>query len=189
MSKAYVDLHLHTEISRKTGDSVSWVSLRNALCQIRNVGIKAFAFTDHDQFSYSQYVQAIEIIKNMKMDLSIYPGVEITIARKNGSRGHILFIFDNCITNEQLENLELIINQVRVKSSSGAILSKVIKKLTTYKFFIIPHIDKTNSVLYEDLVEVKDYIFNVESKSNAPELKRFLKDSNNHKVNPIKFSD
>ncbi|GMO16111.1 MAG: hypothetical protein Ta2E_07290 [Mycoplasmoidaceae bacterium] len=184
-----IDLHLHSLISKNIGDTIGWISLESTINKIKNASIECVSFTDHDQFSYSFFNDLTTMIKNKNLNIIPFPGTEITVSRTNGKRAHVLFIFDNKTPNELLIKLETIINKNRLLNPSGCKISKFIEKIQNYNFFIIPHVDKSDSVIFEDVREIKNYIYNIECSKKSSEYKKFLKDSAEMPLNAVKFSD
>ncbi|MDR2369228.1 MAG: hypothetical protein LBD63_01190 [Mycoplasmataceae bacterium] len=183
-----VDLHLHSPTSKKIGDAIGWISLATTINKIRNQDIQLISFTDHDHFSAKFYQELTEQL--IGTNIRAFPGCELTIARKTRGTGHILFIFDNKYTPQELKQLERIINEIRLHSSTGgAKIAKVIAKLRDYDFMICPHVDKVDAVTWADVAEVKDYIFNVECSRKSVKYAKFLREANGTNINPVKFSD
>ena len=186
--KKYVDLHLHTDKSRSIGDSIEWSSINDAVLKLKNNDIKIASFTDHDCFSFEYYKKACNFIETNDINLILYPGFELTIRRKNGMKGHILFVFDKDQSNSdiKIENLSLLI--AKHKNAKGTNLYSFIEQIKNMNFIMIPHISKSENVLYEDLIGLEKYIYHVEANENSVLYKKFCKDSN-LKLNPIMFSD
>ncbi len=184
----YVDLHLHSFQSRRNNDVIQWTDELATLIALRDKGIKVFAITDHDTFSSSLYKKNCDTIKAHNFDITIFPGVEITVKRLNEQKGHILFIFDNNITEAQAKQLEVTV--FRNAHSYGTNLNSFVQNINklSIPYIMIPHVGKCDYIVYED---VKDFIDNmpyVESPSNKSELTRF----NSNLKTPIKnimFSD
>lgn len=184
-----VDLHLHSKNSNKIGDSVSWNSLEDTINTIKNNDISVFSFTDHDMFSYKLYLQTKKHLKDNKLKMFYYPGLELTVTRENKKRGHVLFIFDN--RNEELiKKLEEITQDLVFLNKE----LKLKKAINTYNklgldYFIIPHVDKSDFLVYDDMKEVKEKIYYLEALPTSREFKRFQKEAEGINVMPVKFSD
>lgn len=185
--KNYVDFHLHSLKSRAIGDSIGWFSTSNTLMQLNNQKIKAFAFSDHDMFDYNFYKEVQKEIADNNYDMVVFPATEITIKRVNGSKGHIVIIFDNKTDEEDLKELEFIISEN--KNDYGVGIDKFFKAIKDYKFVAIPHIGKSDYLVYEDLKNHLDLFKYVEvSNSKVDMYERFCKESNT-KIPYIYFSD
>lgn len=183
-----LDLHMHSRVSRIIGDSIGWISDEETLLRIRNSGVKIISFTDHDIFSTSFFLKINEINKRMNLGLIIYPGFELTVSRKNGKRGHIVFILNNDLKKEQLKEIEMILSQIKLSSQYGIRIEKAIELFKNYDFFIVPHVDKVDSIVYEDVSKVIDIIHYVEADENSREYIKFCKESHTKPLG-IKFSD
>lgn len=186
-----VDLHLHSINSNKIGDSVSWISLRHTINTIRNADISIFSFTDHDMFNFKLYNETVKLLKeDINNHLIFYPGLELTIIRENGNRGHVLFIFDNSDINK-IKQLEQITYDLVFSHRSGIKLSKAIEIYNSLDldYFIIPHVDKSDFLIYEDFKDSLDKLYYLEALANSHQFKRFIKDANNANLKPVKFSD
>lgn len=187
-SKKYVDFHLHSIESTRNKDVIVWQSPLHTLIQLRNNNIKYMAITDHDFFSYKIYKNLNKEINEYKLDIVVFPGVEVTIKRKNGERGHILFIFNNKTEEDKIKKLEQIVYENC--NANGINLSCFIDAIKEeYNFTMIPHVGKTYSITYEDIIGFEQYISIVESPNNKIELERFKKLFNHHEINNVMFSD
>lgn len=185
--KKYVDFHLHSIKSRAIGDSIGWFSLANTLMQLNNQKIKAFAFSDHDMFVYDFYKEVQKEIIDNNYDMIVFPAVEITIKRVNGNKGHIVVIFDNKTSDMDLQELEYIIAET--KNDYGVGIDKFFKAIKNYQYVAIPHIGKSDYLIYEDLKNHLDLFKYVEvSNSKVDMYNRFCKESNTN-IPYIYFSD
>lgn len=184
-----VDLHLHSIYSNKIGDSVSWRSLAQTINIIKNANISVFSFTDHDMFSYKLYKETKDYIKNNNLNIVNYPGLELTIVRKNKKRGHVLFIFDNVDENKikKLEEItfDIVFKYKQIKLEKAV---EIYNKLEL-DYFIIPHVDKSDYLIYEDMASVKDKIYYLEALESSNRFKTFKKEAEDIIVKPVKFSD
>lgn len=184
-----VDLHLHSNHSNKIGDSVSWRSLAQTINIIKNAGIGVFSFTDHDMFSYKLYKETKTYIKDNELAIINYPGLELTIIRKNKKRGHVLFIFDNS-DEEKIKQLEQITFDLVFKYKEVK-LEKAIEIYNNLEldYFIIPHIDKSDFLIYEDMENIKEKIYYLEALETSRQYQTFKKLAIDIIVKPVKFSD
>lgn len=185
-----VDLHLHSDISNKIGDHVGWISLQNTLNKIRNEDIQILCFTNHDMFSFRQYIDTLNIIAKNQYNMICYPGFELTILREDGCRGHVLFIFDNNDIGK-IHMIEGMLTEIRFTNQNGVKIDKAKAIFDTLglDYFIIPHVDKSDFVIYKDLVVVKDKLYYVESWEHSAKYIKFIRDAGNIDIMPIKFSD
>lgn len=71
-----IDLHVHTKASKD-----SFIDLKDAIKTAKNIGLDGLAITDHDT------IEAAVIAANMKTDIIIIPGIEVS-----AKEGHILGI-------------------------------------------------------------------------------------------------
>ncbi len=186
--KDYIDLHLHSFHSRRNQDCIKWIDELWTLITMRDHHIKAFAITDHDIFSSKLFKSFQDVIASHKFDLTVFPGVEITIKRKNEEKGHILFIFDNNITEQQAKQLELAV--YKSGHCYGASLDAVVKTFDGLgiDYIMIPHVGKCDSVVYEDVQDYMDKIPYVESAGHKQELVKFNSQSHS-KAKNLMFSD
>lgn len=184
-----VDLHLHSILSNKIGDSVSWNSLEDTINTIKNNDISVFSFTDHDMFSYKLYKETKTYLKDNNLKMLYYPGLELTVMRENKKRGHVLFIFDNS-DEELIKELEQITYDLVFLNKEV----KLKKAISTYNklgldYFIIPHVDKSDFLIYDDMKEVKEKIYYLEALPTSREFKKFSNEAEDITVMPVKFSD
>lgn len=186
--KKYVDFHLHSYFSRRNSDVINWYNAIDTLINLTKKGVKIFAITDHDIFCFRLYKELTQKINEMKLDITILPGVELTVKRKNGDKGHILFIFNHQTTHEKLLLLEKIINDLY--GPDGTNLDNFIKCLNTndFDYMLIPHVGKCHSIIFDDVKNHLDKISYIESPDNKRELINF-----NHQcpniIKNIMFSD
>jgi hypothetical protein len=54
---------------------------------------------------------------------------------------------------------------------------------------ICPHVDKSDSIIWDDVAHVKEKIYNIECSRKSREYRKFTNESNGIKFNPVKFSD
>ncbi len=186
--KQFVDLHLHSFQSRRNHDVIQWTDELSTLIKLRDNGIKVYAITDHDTFSSSLYKKNKQTIESHKFDITIFPGVEITMKRKNESKGHVLFIFDNSISDAQAKQLEQVV--FRNAHSYGTNLNTFIENVNKLgiDYMMIPHVGKCDHVIFEDMESCIDMVYYVESPNNKPELLKFNSYIDEPKKN-IMFSD
>ena len=80
-----IDLHCHT-LKCKKGDSENrTVSKDFFINQVRNANVEIVAITNHNTFSYEQYIS----FKNQ--DFMLWPGIELDVVGEN-SKGHCILI-------------------------------------------------------------------------------------------------
>lgn len=169
----FVDLHLHSYHSRRNKDVIQWFDELSTLICLRDHKIKVFAITDHDTFSASLYSKLKQLNISHRFNMAIFPGVEITVKRVNEDRGHILFIFDNNITDEQAKKIQDVVfrNAHSYGTNIDSFVSNVDKLGIDY--MMIPHVGKCDYVVYQDVKDYMDRIPYVESPDNKSELNRF----------------
>ncbi len=181
-----VDLHLHSSFSSLAHDSISWVSLKNTLYSLNNNNVKIICFTDHDFFNYDFVLQAQDIIKQSNFNIKVFPGVEMTIRRQNGSCGHCLYIFDHH-SDEMMKDLQNKVN--RYKNRSNGVSPNVwAKAIADYTYTIIPHVSKADSnMIFEDLKSQVNKINYIEGKISSKST-NFIKKSQKD-IKTIMMSD
>jgi len=146
-----VDLHLHSFTSLSNGDSIKMLSFLDNMKILKRSNVKAFAFTDHNKFYAKEYISNKAYAK--RLGITIFPGVELDVTRKNKELGHVLFIFEDNLSEEKLKELERIINKTLGKHKVS--VEELDNKFPGYKTLVIPHVGKGDFLDVEDLKEFK----------------------------------
>ena len=175
-----VDLHLHTPSSELNGDSINWVSELDSIKKMYSNKIGAFAFTDHNVFDAKRYAMAK---KMSSTKLFPFPGVEISILKESGIIAHLVVLFDNALSDEELIDIEEI-SRINLRKK-GIKISKVYEIYNKYKMIAIPHVGKGDYFKVDEL-DFKHDAIETTSYENS-NYKRWLKASNNKSV--VAFSD
>ena len=145
-----VDLHTHTLLSKKNGDSIKMPSIYFALEKIKDHKVKVVAFTDHNEFEAEFYLQAKKIADNF--NILLLPGVEIDVVRKNDKRGNVIVIFSEQLSFEEYKQIERII---KFKTGKWKIrVSKINELFKDLEIIVIPHVGKSDYCNYEDLLDI-----------------------------------
>lgn len=176
-----IDLHLHSYLSALNGDSIKWTNMMDAINSMYKREVKAFAFTDHNAFSAESYLLSKKQIGN---HMIVFPGVEVDVIRPNGERAHLLVIFNNEITDEQVKMLESICKDSLRKN--GISIQKVNQLFGEYETIRIPHVGKSDCFKPEELDELIHDSIETTSYENV-NYKNWIKKKNNKSV--VAFSD
>lgn len=182
------DLHLHSFLSRKFGDSINWVDETHVLRSLYKNGIKAAAITDHDIFS-KEFFYNMQRISDEKMKdkaIKFYPSTELTLRRvdKKGT-GHCLCILTNW-TDEILDEFEKKVTENT--NRLGMPSEKAFELFAEYKPLFIPHVSKVDFLTYEDLGPLNDLLIYGEAPAGHSKL-RSLEKKLGRELKPIMFSD
>lgn len=176
-----IDLHLHTPISTKNGDTIKWFSIYDTLKRIMNNHIKLAAFTDHNAFDLKLYKEAKKLAATA--NIVLLPGVEINVVRKCGIIGHMLVLFDQNLNDDQLEILNKKINSIL---KSGISINHINDWFSEFLTIRIIHIGKNDFFEIEDLDNLNYDAFEI-TNYNHPNYLKVLKSG--YKSSIVAFSD
>ena len=176
-----IDLHLHTEYSQQNGDNIKWLDIKKVLKILISHGIKIASFTDHNTFKAEFYSQAKQLADTG--GLLLLPGIEVNVVRTNGIIAHMLIIFSNELSHEQLLEIEEISKTIFKNGISIKTINNLFDKFKTIR---IIHIGKSECFGIEDLqhlsydaIEITNY--------NHPNYLKFIKNNLNSSI--VAFSD
>jgi hypothetical protein len=101
-----------------------------------------------------------------------------------------LFVFDKG-EDQLLMSIEEQVNNIRFYNQSGVKIHKAVQIFNAIglDYFIIPHIDKSDFLLFEDLTTVEEKLYYAESWEDSTRYKNFLKSARSIVIKPVKFSD
>jgi hypothetical protein len=146
-----IDLHIHTDLSKKTKDndykgSFSVNTLRENLI---DQGVKIFSLTDHNIINIDAYREYYETY-NPESDPLLLLGIELDIER-GGKTYHALVIF-NYSDNESIENVNKRLEDKFDKESLSfkerkLSLDEITQIFPEDDFFFIPHAGRTKSII------------------------------------------
>jgi len=178
-----VDFHLHSFTSLSNGDSIKMLSFLDNLKILKRNGVKALAFTDHNKFYAKEYIA--NKINAKRLGITIFPGVELDVTRKNKELGHVLFIFEETLNESELKDLERIINKTLGKHKVS--VEELDDKFINYKKIVIPHVGKGD---FLDVNDLKEFNFDAIEVVNDmhPNYKKFIKKWKS-KESLVSFSD
>jgi hypothetical protein len=154
-----IDLHIHTDLSKKTKDndykgSFSVETLREKL---KDQGVKIFSLTDHNIINIDAYKEYYGTY-SPETDPLLLLGIELDIERE-GKTYHALLIF-NYSDNDSIENInKRIEDKFDEKSLSFKERKLSLDEITQIfpgdDFFFIPHAGRTKSIIdgYEGNIE------------------------------------
>ena len=146
----FIDMHLHSLLSKQNGDSIKMTSYFEAFKKLKNWHVDVASFSDHNIFNAKTY---IENKKNARLfGITLFPAVELDVVRLNYKTGNIILIFDNELSGKEVERLEKIINfqtgKRRIK------IDKINSLFKDFKKIIVPHVGKADFCSYEDLANI-----------------------------------
>ncbi len=150
-----IDLHIHTDWSRKTkeNDYKGNFSVTTLKQKLLSNGIQIFSLTDHNIINIDAYKEYYESF-NINTDPLLLIGVELDIVVKNISSEktyHSLLIFNNpsieyaTDLNQRLENkyIEIGVSDKERKLT----IDEIVSLFPEDDFFFIPHAGNTKSIL------------------------------------------
>ncbi|WPL40130.1 PHP domain-containing protein [Malacoplasma iowae] len=164
-----IDLHLHTPASISNGDTIKWSSLYDTLKKLKVNNIEIASFTDHNIFDYELYKKAYQLALTGKIKL--LPGIEVNVVRKNGIIGHMLIIFNDNLTDQELLMLQKEANTIL---KNGVSLSNINNLFSNFETIRIIHIGKNDFFSYEDLEGLNYDAFEITNEMH-PNYKQVLK--------------
>lgn len=156
-----IDLHLHSLLSAKNGDSIHWISDFDSMKRLKNNNIEICAFTDHNDFSSSAYKSLRDLAKTG--GITLLPGIEVDVKRLNDTIGHLLVIFSNELDDSQLKEIESIARK-DLKKTRGISLQSANEIFSSFETIKIPHVGKSDyftnedlAILEHDAIEISNY--------------------------------
>ncbi|EGZ31719.1 PHP domain-containing protein [Malacoplasma iowae] len=164
-----IDLHLHTPASISNGDTIKWSSLYDTLKKLKVNNVEIASFTDHNIFDYELYKKAYQLALTGKIKL--LPGIEVNVVRKNGIIGHMLIIFNDNLTDQELLMLQKEANTIL---KNGVSLSNINNLFSNFETIRIIHIGKNDFFSYEDLEGLNYDAFEITNEMH-PNYKQVLK--------------
>ncbi|WPL36735.1 PHP domain-containing protein [Malacoplasma iowae] len=164
-----IDLHLHTPASISNGDTIKWSSLYDTLKKLKVNNVEIASFTDHNIFDYELYKKAYQLALTGKIKL--LPGIEVNVVRKNGIIGHMLIIFNDNLTDQELLMLQKEANTIL---KNGVSLSNINNLFSNFETIRIIHIGKNDFFSYEDLEGLNYDSFEITNEMH-PNYKQVLK--------------
>lgn len=176
-----IDLHLHSKLSSWNGDSIKWESLYESLKRINNNNVKVISFTDHNIFNVKFYNEVKELSKTG--GIITLPGTEVNVVTKSGIVAHMLIIFNNNLTDNQLQKIE---DSLRLISKTGVSINNINNFLSEYDSIRIIHIGKTDYFRPDDLINLNYDAFEI-SNHKHHNLKKVLKEG--YESSLVSFSD
>ncbi len=177
-----IDLHLHSFVSKQNGDvGIKWIDYKQALRKLIDFNIKIASFTDHNTFNANFYIEARDFAKTGK--LLLLPGIELNVIRKNGFIGHMLIIFSNKLSDENLFKIE---QKCRSILKSGISINNVNNLFSEFKTIRIIHVGKTDYFELDDIIDL-DYDAIEVTNFNHQNYKKFIKA--NIPTSIVAFSD
>lgn len=146
-----IDLHLHSIVSRSNGDAIKWDSLYHSISKLVNNNIKIAAFSDHNKLDLNFYFEAHQLAKTA--NILLLPAIEVNVVRSDGKIANIIYVFDNKLTKNELEEISLIAKKEIPKR--GISLIKCDYIFEKFNPITIPHVGKSDHFKYEDLLKIK----------------------------------
>ncbi len=146
-----IDLHLHSPISRSNGDSIKWDSPHHAIKKLIRNDIKIAAFTDHNKFDPDFYLQIYQLAKTA--NILFLPAIEVNVVRTDGQTAHLLYIFEQNLSIEQLQEISKIARCDIPKR--GISLKKCNTIFSNFNTIKIPHVGKSDHFKYADLLQIE----------------------------------
>lgn len=146
-----IDLHLHSFVSRSNGDAIKWDSLYHSILKLINNNIKIAAFSDHNKLDLNFYYEAEQLSKTA--NILLLPAIEVNVVRSDGKIANIIYVFDNQLSKNELEEISLIAKKEIPKRGISLIKCNYI--FEKFNPIIIPHIGKSDHFKYDDLLKIK----------------------------------
>lgn len=148
---AKIDLHLHSIHSKPNGDAIKWESLHDSISKLIKNDVKIAAFSDHNIFNVEFYKEAFNLAKTA--NILILPAIEINVVRLDGMIANIIFVFEENLTNEQLQEISSIATKEIPKR--GISITKCNEIFSNFKTIKIPHVGKSDFFKYDDLEKIE----------------------------------
>lgn len=145
-----IDLHLHSFISRSNGDGIKWNSLYESIQKLIENKVKIAAFSDHNVFDVDFYLEVLNLAKTA--NILILPAIEVNVVRTDGKIANIIYVFDNNLSIDNLNEISLIAKTKIPKR--GISLKQCNDIFNEFKTIKIPHVGKSDHFKYEDLKKI-----------------------------------
>lgn len=146
----FIDIHFHSFLSTKNGDAIQFENLFDSLKKIQRNHVEIASFTDHNIFSYDFYKEAKKLASSG--NILLLPGIEVNVVRTDGNSAHILYLFDENLSDDKLKQIEQIAKkEIPKKGISLSRVNTIFKEFDTIK---IPHVGKSEFFKYEDLKKI-----------------------------------
>ncbi|QSF13499.1 hypothetical protein [Mycoplasma sp. Mirounga ES2805-ORL] len=183
-NKILIDLHVHSEDSKYTGSNISQESDKEKLLILQKHYVKAACFSDHDNFYINSYKKRLKIIQDNRIDLVLFPGIEVNLIRFDKTIGQAVFVFDPESDLEQL--VEVTSKHFRFNNNKYT-YKEAVEVFNQFNFMVFPHAGKgKDNMAWEDIhmsqvdaLDVTDF--------NSSNKKKILKQNPNIPV--VSFSD
>lgn len=158
-----IDLHIHTDWSRKTkeNDYKGNFSVANLKRKLLENGVQLFSLTDHNIINIDAYKEYYESF-NLNTDPLLLIGVELDIVVKNAQSEktyHSLLIFNNPSIEYAMDlsqRLEKKYAEIGVSDKERKLtIDEIVSIFPEDDFFFIPHAGNTKSILdsYKESLE------------------------------------
>lgn len=141
-----IDLHLHTPSSMLNGDKITWVSTYDSVKKLHDNNVKMASFTDHNTFNPDTYKEAKKI--GSTGNIVFLPGIEIDVVKKDGKRAHMLIIFKESLTDQELDLIQNISKNIL---KTGVSIKDINNLYNDFKTLRIIHIGKSDYFGANDL--------------------------------------
>lgn len=178
-----IDIHLHSDRSIRNGDAIQWESLYDSLKKLQSNHIQIAAFTDHNIFDYKFYKEAKKLASSG--DILLLPGIEVNVVRSDGKAAHILYLFEECLSDDKLEQIQKIAKKEIPKT--GISLLKVNTIFNDFNTIKIPHVGKSDFFKYEDLKKISFDAIEISNENDKNYLSVIKK--SDIKTSIVAFSD
>lgn len=175
-----IDLHLHSLVSKKNGDSIKWPGLKEVAKILYKNKYKMISFTDHSIFDWKQY---IEFRDYLNKKIIIFPGVEVNIITDRGKIGNILYIFRENLNEEKLKKISNIC--IKNLRKGGITHNQAMNIFNDFDTILIPHVGKSDYLEISDLNKIKYDAFEITNSDHHNFKKVFKK----LKSSIVAFSD
>jgi predicted ATPase len=162
-----IDIHVHTK-KIKAGDSEH----RNIVTErfseiIKATDVKILAITNHNHFDHEQYLQ---FKKSVDGFCQVWPGVELDIIGKNGTRAHLIVI----VNPKNAKTFEKKINTLMGKVSADSFTVDIAETVKCFddldSIYIAHYHSKKPNLIDEDVEDLLNLVSN---------SKRILKEATN----------
>lgn len=146
-----VDLHLHSFVSRSNGDGIKWISLYDSINKLVENKVQIASFSDHNKLDVNFYLEASKLAKSA--NILLLPAIEANIVRTDGQIANLIYIFDQDLSLEELNEISKIAHCEIPKR--GISLKKSNEIFSKFKTIKIPHVGKSDHFKYEDLIKIE----------------------------------
>ncbi len=177
-----IDLHLHSPASRSNDDAIKWDSLHDSLTRLMRENVSIAAFSDHNTLDVDFYLEARELASTA--NILLLPAIEVNVARTDGNRANIIYVFRNDLTKEKLNKIFDITKTIHKK---GINIKEVNAIFNDFETIIIPHVGKSDHFKYQDLLEIKYDAIEISNEEDKNYLKVISREDIRTSV--VAFSD